>query len=398
MIDLALALFAGIFAGVITGLLPGIHNNLVSTLLISLSPTFTFLSPFAVALFIVSLAMTHIVVEFIPSIFLNIPEEDSFLALLPSQQLLSEGKGYEALVLLVLGFLLGLFLVILIAPLYLVFLPSLYPLLATTIPYFLIALSIYIICREQRPHLAAFVFLLSALLGLLAFHLPIREPLLPLLTGLFGISSMLTAQKTLVPKQIAPQKIRTLLPQKREFAQALAASLLAAPLCSSLPGIGSGHAATLGSEIIPQNNRSFLLLVGSLSATVMLLSFVVVFTIARARSGAAAAIQEVLTPFTHQQLATLLLAASLAAFLAAFITLMLGKRAAKILNMVNYRALSMGVIVFVALLTLLLSSWLGLLVLIAGISIGIVCIKTGVRRINLMASLIVPAILFYLMR
>lgn len=398
MIDLMLAFFAGILAGIVTGLLPGVHNNLVNTLLVSLFPTLTFLSPLAAAVFIVALAMAHIVLEFIPTIFLNVPDEDSFLALLPSQQLLAEGRGYEALVLLLLGSLAGLVVAALIAPLYLISLPVIYPLLATAIPYLLIALSLYIICREHRPHAAAFVFLLAALLGSLAFHLPIREPLLPLLTGLFGISSMLAAHITAVPEQKISQGIRHLLPQKREWARALAAALFATPLCSSLPGIGAGHAATLGSETIPQNNRSFLLLVGSLASAVMVLSFVVTYTIARARSGAAATVQALLVPFTTQQLGLLLLTAFLATALAALIALALARRTTRLLNKINYRLLSKSVIAFVALLAFILSGWLGLVVLLAGTAIGIVCIKTGVKRINLMASLIVPAIVFYLIR
>ncbi len=395
-IELTIALFLGCLAGTFTGLAPGIHNNLVTTLLLALLPSLAFLSPLAAAVFIVALAMTHTVIEFIPTVFLNIPEEDSFLALLPAQQFLADGRGYEALTVLVLGSLIGLLCALLITPLYLIMLPFLYSMLTSVIPYILIALSLFIIFREERPHIAALIFILAALLGLLTFRLPLREPLLPLLTGLFGISGLLATHITKIPRQDSPQPLRMLLPHRGEWARALAGSLLAAPLCASLPGIGAGHAATLGSETVPQTNRSFLLLVGSLASAVMALSFVTVFAIGRARSGAAVAIQELLFPFHFTTLTLLLVIVLGSGILAALLALVLGRHAITLLNAVHYRYFSYGIIAFILLITLLISNLMGILVLATATAIGVACIHARVRRIQLMASLIMPAIVFYL--
>lgn len=397
IIELLLALLTGFTLGIVTGLTPGVHSNLITTLLISLFPTLTFLTPFVAAVFIVSLAITHTLIEFIPTIFLIVPNEDSFLALLPGQQLLAQGRAYEAVALLTIGSLLGFGITLLITPLYVVALPKAYALLTGVIPYILLALSLYLICREERPTTALLVFFLAALLGLLTFHLPLREPLLPLLAGLFGLSSMLTTSSIVkIPLQNTKVELKQIMPRRKEWASSLSAALLAAPLCSCLPGIGAGHAATLGSEIIPQNNRSFLLLVGALATAVMSLSFVTVYAIGRARSGAAAAIQEILEPFTLLQLSHVLILISIISCIAAASTLALARRATIILNKIKYRMLSRVVIIFLMFLTLIVSGPIGLLVLVTGAAIGMFCIQTLTRRINLMAALIVPAIIFYL--
>jgi len=64
-------------------------------------------------------------------------------------------------------------------------------------------------------------------------------------------------------KEIKKQKIIPLKEIKLEKKQIIKSSLLAsliAPLCSFPPGIGSGHAATIASEITKQDRRSFLFL------------------------------------------------------------------------------------------------------------------------------------------
>ena len=399
ILELLIALLIGILVGTFTGLAPGIHINLIAALLVSSLSFFSAVPPLALVAFIVAMSLTHVLIDIIPTIFLNVPEEDTFLALLPSQQLLLEGRGYEAIVLTLFGSLLGLALLAPITLLYLIALPSLYSSLAAFLPYLLLFLSLYIIFRDARPLLAAFVFALAALLGLLTFNLPVNEPLLPLLTGLFGCSSLLLALRAppkLKRQQLLPLSACT--PTKRELTRATLASLLAAPLCSFLPGISSSHAATLGSECIEQNNRSFLLLLGAINVLIMSLSFVVVFSIARARSGSAAAVQEILHSLSLSHLFLMLFVVTLTIALVFPLALLLARSAMALFNALPYRSLTLSALVLLSLLSLLFSGWLGLLILATAASIGIVCISAGVRRINLMASLIVPAALFYLTR
>src|SRR3989344_2613407 len=99
IIELVVALIVGILAGTFTGLFPGIHINLVSVFLVSASPALLqYTSPISLAVFITSMAITHSFLDFIPSIFLGAPDEDSFLSILPGHELLKKGGGHEAVV------------------------------------------------------------------------------------------------------------------------------------------------------------------------------------------------------------------------------------------------------------------------------------------------------------
>ncbi|MBS3089874.1 tripartite tricarboxylate transporter permease, partial [Candidatus Pacearchaeota archaeon] len=379
-----------------TGLAPGIHINLIAAFLLASASSLPF-SPLALVTFIVALSLTHVILDFIPSIYLGVPEEDSFLAVLPGHQLLLEGRAHDALIYTLYGAFTGLIILILVTPIYILFLPALYTALKTSIPFILIFISFYLVLREERPFFASLVFILSGLLGLLTFHLPVKEPLFPLLTGLFGLSSLFLSVKNtqkIKKQKILPLKKITL--SKKEAARSFLGALISAPFCSFLPGIGSGHAAVIGSEIVQQNNRGFLALLGAINVLVMSLSFVAVYAISRARSGSAAAIQDLLKTITLQNLFTILIVVLISIILASFIALYISKKAANLLNKINYSLFCKIVIILLVILTFIFSSWLGLIILLTATSVGIVCIRSNSRRINLMASLILPAIYYYL--
>src|SRR3989344_7011318 len=105
ILALIAALLLGTIAGTLTGLFPGIHINLISAILVSsLSlPFISSLPIISLIVFIVSMSITHTFLDFIPSILLGAPEEDSFLSVLPGHQLLKKGRGYEAIILTLYG-------------------------------------------------------------------------------------------------------------------------------------------------------------------------------------------------------------------------------------------------------------------------------------------------------
>src|SRR3989338_6024657 len=239
MWELVLALLLGVVIGTLTGLAPGIHVNLIAAFLVASLDKFHSVPAIALVSFIASLSITHIVVDFIPSIFLGAPEEDSFLAILPGHQMLREGHGFSAVVYACYGALIAGPVLVPATPLYIYFLPALSPLLKTALPFILIFISCYLILREERPVISFLIFSLAGLLVLLTFNLPVKEPLMPLLTGLFGISSLLVASKNKekIKKQtIVP--IRKIYLSRKELIRTFSAASIAAPLCSFLPGIG----------------------------------------------------------------------------------------------------------------------------------------------------------------
>lgn len=400
LIELTIALAIGILVGTFTGLFPGIHINLVAAFLISSLAFFDFVEPRSLAVFIVAMAITHTFIDFIPSIFLGAPEEESFLAVLPGHQLLREGKGFEACVMVFYGALIAIPTILIFTFVFVYFLPSFYEIFKTLIPFILIFASLYLIFREENFLTSLTVFAFAGILGALAFNLPVEEPLLPLLTGLFGISGLLISvkNKVSIPKQkIIP--VRKIKLKRKNFLKASFASFIVAPFCSFLPGIGSGHASVIASELLgssANDKKTFLFLVGAVNVIVMALSFVTLYAIGRTRSGAAAAIQEILGELTKQNLFLIILIIFVVSILSFFIGIFLAKRFSYFITKINYTKLSYFVIGLLILINLLLSNLSGLLVLVVASALGVYAILSGARRINLMGSLIIPTVVFYL--
>jgi len=392
-----LALILGIFSGVLTGLIPGIHVNLVSVFLLS-SPL-TFISPLSALIFIVSMSITHTFLDFIPSIFLGAPDEDTALSILPGHEFLNRGKGYQAVIYTLLGSSLGILIILIFTPLFLFILPKIYFYLKQVMFLILIFASFYLIFREKKSKLLAIIiFFLSGFLGLASFSLPIKNSLLPLLTGLFGASSLVISlmKKEKIPKQsvISLRKIKI---TKKEMKNIFLASILSAPLCVFLPSLGSSQAAVIGSDIIEETNRKqFLILLGSINTIVAGLSFIVLFSIHVMRTGTALTLGKILPLLTLTHLFIILATIIISGIISFFLTIEIGKIAAKKIHLFNYYYLSFLILVFLSLLALFFSGFFGFLVFLVSTFTGLSSILLGIRRIYLMGALMVPSILLYL--
>ncbi|MFC1685762.1 tripartite tricarboxylate transporter permease [Nanoarchaeota archaeon] len=396
-LEITAAILVGIIFGVFTGLIPGVHINLVAVSLIAAS---TFLlqytDTFPLVVFIVSMSITHTFIDFIPSIFLGAPEESTALGVLPGHKMLMKGLGYEAVKLSIIGSYFGLLLMLLITPLVLFILPKAYPLIEKSIPYILIVASLFLILKENNRFWAFFIFLLSGVLGIATLNfMVIKQPLFPLLTGLFGISILLDSinQKTKIPEQ----KISKVDVSKKEITKALGASIVSAPICSFLPGLGAAQAAVLGSQISGKlTQKGFLILLGAINTIVMGLTFVAIYTIGKSRSGTAAAVNTLLNEMTLLQLTTLLFVMLVAGSFSVFIGIAISKFFAKNIQKVDYGKICWTVIIFLIIMSLFLSGFYSLIVLITASAIGILTIKKQVRKMNLMGCLIIPVILWLL--
>ena len=178
------ALVLGVNAGIITGLIPGVHANLVSVLLVSFSPLLLiYTSPIVLAVFIISLAITHTFLDAIPSIYLGAPTDAQALNVLPGHRLLLKGLGHNAIIYTVIGALGSLLLSVLLFPIFIISMEKLTSIVSVIVAYLLIGVMAYMILKDQGKRLKALVvFLLSGALGLLVFSIPnLKQPLFPLL-------------------------------------------------------------------------------------------------------------------------------------------------------------------------------------------------------------------------
>lgn len=145
-----------------------------------------------------------------------------------------------------------------------------------------------------------------------------------------------------------------------------------------------------------ENNKAFLFLIGAINTIVMSLSFVTAFAIGKTRTGSAAAVQELLGEITSSDLIVILLVIIASALLSFLIGVQLAKYFSRNISKFDYGKISLAIIIILLIVNLILSNWIGLLVLATGSALGIFTILSGSRRINLMGCLLVPSIVYYL--
>lgn len=394
LIEIFIALLIGILAGTLTGLLPGIHINLVGAILISLSAgIFSLISPIYLIVFVVSMSITHIFIDFIPSIFLGCPTEGTEMSILPGHELLKEGKGYEAVMLTAYGGVLAIFLLIITSVPLILVIPKFYSPIQSTIPYALIIILILMIFSEKKKFLAILVILLTGILGYCVLNINMKEPLLPLLTGLFGSSSLLLSikTKTKIPKQEIP-KITNV-----KIFKPILGTLIASPFCGFLPGLGSSQAAIVGNTIFKTDKKGFLTLLGATNVLVMAFSFISLYTIHKKRTGTAAVIDSLIGNFNLKILILILIITIFSGIIAFFLTSLISKEFIKIFEKINYAKISISALIFISIIVLIFSGFLGFLIFIISTFTGIYCIQTSVKRTNMMSCLLIPTIILYLL-
>jgi putative membrane protein len=402
IIELIIALTIGILVGVITGLTPGIHINLIASALLISSPFLLLIfPPLSLVIFIISMTITHIFIDFIPSIYLGAPDESSSLSILPGHELLIQGRGYEALILSVFGALIGIILFLPLIPSFIFLLPIIYPYIQNIIPVILLIILATMLLFEKNKKLPALIILLlSSFLGIAALNLNLKEPLLPLLTGLFGASSLITSitKKQKLPHQeIYPLKIILMNLKKSSVTKSITSSLIASPLCSFLPGLGSSQAATIGSYVTGElDEKEFLILLGIVNSLVMSLSFITLFSINKVRTGSAAAISKLIPVLSSQDLIYVISSIMLSAIFSFIISIQIAKIFSKLISKINYNFLSLIILIFLTIIVFIFSNFMGILVYTTSTALGITCILLGVKRTTLMSCLIVPTIILYI--
>jgi putative membrane protein len=401
-LEIFIAILVGCLFGIVTGLIPGIHINLVSLIVLSFSVLLLEItSPLIISVFIISMAITHTFLDTIPSIFLGAPEAETALSVLPGHKMLLEGKGYEAVMLTLIGSFFALIITIVLAFPIGALIEQIYPYLQKFMAYILIAASVFLIHREKKGKMFLWpliIFLLAGVLGIATLNLPnLENPLFPLLSGLFGTSTLIISlsDKTKIPLQkISFPKIK-----KLELTKTMGSSIVAGSLCSFLPGLGPAQAAILGSEFYKKiTNEGFLILIGGLNTINMVLSLIALFLLDKARNGAIVAVSKIMDVVTFQDTLIFLASALIAGGIAVFLTINITKVFSKLFSKINYRKLVVSIILLIILMVFFLSSnFLGLLILTVSTFTGILPAKLGIGRNHLMGCLLLPVILYFLL-
>ena len=87
MLDILFLTLGGCCLGLVTGLTPGLHVNTVCLIGLSLYHKLG-LNEIQFGVAMVAMAVTHTFLDFIPAIFIGVPEECTALSVLPTHKLL----------------------------------------------------------------------------------------------------------------------------------------------------------------------------------------------------------------------------------------------------------------------------------------------------------------------
>jgi len=391
--EILLAITLGMLAGTLTGITPGIHVNLIATLLISASLfLINYVSEVTLSVFIIAMAVTHTFLDIIPAIFLGAPDADMALSVLPGHKYLLKGNAMIAIKLTLIGSFGALLISILLFPLFYLIIHIVYPLIQNLIVYFLIVIVLFMTLKEKNKLIGLAVFFLSGILGLIVFNSNISNPLFPILSGLFGISTLIISikRKTKIPMQKS-KKIKL---NKLQTGKALLVGQFAGFITAVFPGIGASIAALIGMQLIRKiKDYQFMVLLGSVNTTNFILSIATLLVLGKARNGAIVAVFTLIQGFTLFHILVFLSTALIAGTISVFITIKAGLIFCNIINKINYQKLAIFVIGLIVILSFFLSSWQGFLVLVSATLIGIIPIITKTRRTHAMGCILLPVII-----
>ncbi len=400
-IEILIAIIIGSLLGIFTGITPGIHINLVAALLLVISPVLLhYFSPIILAAVIISMSIVHTFLDFIPGCFLGAPDESTAMAIMPTHKLLLEGRGFEAVKLATIGSFLGLLAVLILLPILIYAVPFIFSNLQSYIGVILLAVALYMISREKGTKgkfWALFIFIISGILGILTFSLDIKDPLFPMLSGMFGISMLLTSlsQKVRIPEQIISNDLEI---PKNELNKSIFAGTISGTLVSIFPGMGPAQAAILGSGLVGKTREyMYIVLIGAIGTVSMMLSLITLYTIDKARNGSIIVVQKLLGQIDFGIFSFIMAISLIAGAIGVFLTMFFTRIFSRVITKVNYSGLCVLIIIFVSALVFYFTGLIGMLILMTSTAIGIVPGIVNVGRNHGMGALLLPVILYFLL-
>ena len=393
LLEITFFMLLGIAIGVLTGLLPGLHPNTVLAMILSITALFSAYPTICILVFIISLSISNVFLDFIPSILLGAPDPDSCLSVLPGHQMLMQGRGYEAVMITVAGGLCAMTATAISLPLLLQTIPAIYNQLHQSI-YILLSLAvIWMIWSEtgRGKAWALLVFLASGLFGLITLNTLSDQALFPALTGMFGISGLIVSfyGKSKMP----PQEKRCRVGMGT--VKGSAAGWVAGMASGLLPGLGTSQAAAVVSQAFKAKTKEFLAAMGGINTANIIFTLIAFYTLGKTRSGAASAIAQLVPAITQEELFLLMAVGMATTFASAFLVIRIAGPASERLQSISYRKINISIIAFLICAIVALSGALGILISCAGTLLGLVAIKLGVKRSHMMGFLILPTILYF---
>ncbi|MBE6485405.1 MAG: hypothetical protein E7Z85_01005 [Methanosphaera stadtmanae] len=409
MIDIFIAIFLGILLGIITGITPGLHVNTIGIILFSISDEILkYTNALTLCSFLVSISICHAMIEFIPSLLLGIPEENTILSIQPGHRLLFKGKGKQAIRLISVGGYFSIILLIILMPLLMIILPIIYNMLKDYIGYLLLITMICLMIffnKKNKKLKNILLFLTSGIMGLFVLNSNLGNNLglLALLSGLFSISNLLYSINS--KSKIPPQDDDRTITLNNKFKKSTFAGSISGCILGLLPGLGPAQGtiiaqiATFNKNISPEE---FLVTNSGVNISDTLFSLIAIYLINNPRSAISVYIQNIMPNIDLIEITFFILVSLISVSIATIISIKLGDLMIENMIKIEYKKLNIMIIVFISLLIIgfTISTngclYYVLICYVTSISLGILVNSLDLNKSSLMGVLIVPSIITYL--
>ena len=404
---------AGCCIGLFTGLIPGIHVNTLAAILLALySPLQSALidfvpeayTPVAVCSIIMAASVVHSFVDFVPSVFIGAPDGEDAISVLPGHRLLLKGEGMKAVRSAAIGSLIGCSAAILLAvPMQYVMFTGLADELDKYTKLVLLGVTALLLFNEWKKRNLIFgilAFVLSGVIGWRVMKIPIPAHellfegtlLMPMLTGLFGLPTMIMASKGKpFPKQKDDVK------EPNVFVPGLKGVLMGS-VAGWFPGITSTVGATISTTIMPDRSpERFISTVASIGTVTTVLSLVTLSVSGGGRSGTVIVIGQILGDsirgLATKEFMLMLLAAAIASIIGYCLTIQSGKYMANRISRISTGRVNKVIIIFLVAIVLLTTGPWGLFILLCSTLTGFIPVCDDNGKTTLCGCLILPVLL-----
>ena len=412
MFELIIACFIGILIGTTTGMIPGIHVNTAGAIIFA-SSTFllSFLSPEFLCVMMVAMSIAHALIEFVPSMLLGVPEEGTATSILPGHRMVLQGRAKEVIRIVCVGGFGAIIVTVLMLPIFSILLPMLHDISKPFTWMILLFASIYLtysLTSNHRDFLwSLLLFALSGILGWTIFQTPISSgvTLMCIFSGLFGISTILFSlnDNSTLPHQ---NSFYDLSIDFDKFKSIFAGGITGAIL-GFLPGFGPAQGTVIaqaasGTSDSDDDTVNFLLATSGLNISDCLFSLMAIYIIGNPRSGIAVYMSYLISKMSLNHLIIYIFASLLAVSVSLVLALRLGDSFSKLMGGVDYKKLSISVILLQIVILFIFIFYYGapvgymILALITSTAMGMLPHYLGIGKSHLMGVLIVPAIVIYM--
>ena len=413
MIELVIACFIGILIGTTTGIIPGIHVNTAGAILFASSGALlTQVSPEFLCVLMVSMSIAHALIEFVPSMLLGVPQEGTATSILPGHRMVLEGRAKEVIRIVSVGGFGAIIVTIIMLPLFSIAIPILHDTIKPYTWMILLVASVYLtysLTANFRDFLwSMLLFILSGILGWILFQTPITSgvTLMCTFSGLFGISTILFSlnDSSTLPHQNPFYELNI---DYNKFKSIFAGGITGAIL-GFLPGFGPAQGTVIAQAVSGTNDNNdddtvnFLLATSGLNISDCLFSLMAIYIIGNPRSGIAVYMSYLISEMNMNHLIIFIFASLLAVSVSLAVSLKLGDSFSRLMGMVDYKKLSIGVILLQILILYIFIVYYKApiaymtIALITSTALGMLPHYIGVGKSHLMGVLIIPAIVIYM--